>query len=550
MQDLHAKFRLFLFTVVTLCLSLSSASAQELDQLYVSEQGRFTFRYPSNWAVAEGSDLFVSITDGDINMEFYYQSVAGMILDLSTDPEQTLAIFQDIMSVDVASNANDMSMLRPVQSLRALLNALVANSSSGVPLIIGGQAVVGMFNIENGRGEYVFLIRGDLLQAPGYTFVRVTGGARRLLADRALILAIIETFGSLVSPDEFGPAPQLPTATQPPAPTATSLPTNTPTPTPCTIRALGAGETSVHVGPGNNRSSIRFLEAGRDFEVIGTADARDGSQWWRVDKQEAAASQALQVNETWVAAAEVTESGDCDRVGTVAPPPIVPLPQPTAVPTSITLVAPTPIPGSNQPSISFIADRNSISEGECVNLIWDVRNAREVIWRGEPYAAQALFTVCPPSTTTYQLLVVTLAGETVSREVTVNVGPPGEGPPRTEEPDDICINDMLPAAISDSIPVGGSDTFSFNVDPCLSPAPIQVSMDATNRMLDPYIEVTVFFVDGRSAFYSNDDVGDSTDASLIIPTQSNINRIAVVARSFSNASGGSYRLSVRRVATY
>lgn len=539
MHHLPQRLRLLVCVLCTLPLLLNTVFAQTLDQVFVSPEGSFAFRYPASWSVSTDSDLFVLTTNGDIRIEFYYQDVAGMFMNLEGDPARVVGVFQDVMGTDTASASGTISMGRPISSLQTALNLAAPTTRSGVPLLIAGRAVVGQLEIAGGRGEYIFVVRGDLMDDPGYTFVRVTGSARSLIADQALILSIIDSFGSLVAPDEFGPAPSLPTATLPPAlPSATPMPTATPTATPCTVRATGEGETSVHVGPGNNRTIIRFLATGREFEVIGTAEANDGSQWWRLDKEEAAPSQALQVNETWVAAREVTQRGDCDRVGTVAPPPIIPLP-PTAAPAT---AAPSPeaVDGGNI-TISFIADRNPIVEGECVNLIWDVRGARQVIWQGAPYAAQALFTVCPMTTTTYELVIVPFEGPNITRSVTVNVGPPTEA--------DDCTFDELPAFISDSIPTGGSDVWSFSVDPCRSPSTIVVEMYATDSRssLDPYLEVTVFFADGRSAFYSNDDYSESLDAVVFIPAAARITRISVTARSFANYSGGNYNLSVERV---
>ena len=529
-----------------LCLgvtSVVSAQQPELSEVFVSPEQRITFRYPATWTTDTSSDLFIATSDGDIRIEFYLQSVAAMILDLGAEPNQTLDIFQDIMAVDVAAASGDViSMRRPVASLNAMQDFARANALAGLPLVINGSPVVGRFSVAGAGGMYIFVVRGGLFEAPGLTFVRVTGTASRLISERDLIVAIINSFGSFVSPDEFAPAPIVASPTPiPPTP----IPTATSTPQPCTVRATGEGETSLHVGPGNNRTIIRFLAANRDFEVIGTADARDGSQWWRLDKEEAAGSQAIQVIETWVAAAEVIESGDCERVGTVAPPPIVPLPQPTAVPTPTG--APSGPSGPNQPTISFIADRTEIMMGECDNLIWDVQNAREVRWQDEPYAPEALFTVCPPETTTYTLEVVPFEGPVIRPTVTVFVGEGApEGPPPTEEVSP-CVPDQLPQTRTGNIATGGSDTFGFTLDPCLSPTAIVIEMTATSRGLDPFLRATISFEDGSSMSYSNDDSGESLDSRIVIPSQAGSTRLVVTASSFGNNSGGSYRITIRRV---
>jgi hypothetical protein len=90
----------------------------------------------------------------------------------------------------------------------------------------------------------------------------------------------------------------------------------------CTIRTDDANTVRVRVGPGENRTSIAFLPADEDFEVLGTATDRAGNPWWKVDRELAAPGKAA--NETWVAAADVDESGDCDAVVDVNAPPIIP----------------------------------------------------------------------------------------------------------------------------------------------------------------------------------------------------------------------------------
>jgi hypothetical protein len=90
----------------------------------------------------------------------------------------------------------------------------------------------------------------------------------------------------------------------------------------CTIRTEDANTVRVRVGPGENRTSIAFLPADQDFEVLGTATDRAGNPWWKVDRELAAPGKAA--NETWVAEGDVEESGDCEAVIDVNAPPIIP----------------------------------------------------------------------------------------------------------------------------------------------------------------------------------------------------------------------------------
>jgi hypothetical protein len=92
---------------------------------------------------------------------------------------------------------------------------------------------------------------------------------------------------------------------------------------PCTISVSSANTAALRVGPGTNRTSVAFLPAGVDFEVIGQATADDGSEWFKLDKAEAAPRSAA--NEIWVAADDVETAGDCAAVVDAAAPPVVPI---------------------------------------------------------------------------------------------------------------------------------------------------------------------------------------------------------------------------------
>ncbi|MBZ0304017.1 MAG: hypothetical protein K8J31_30035 [Anaerolineae bacterium] len=92
---------------------------------------------------------------------------------------------------------------------------------------------------------------------------------------------------------------------------------------PCVIRTEEKDSVRVRVGPGVNRTAVAFLAAETDFVVQGEALGHNDTLWYRLDKDEAAPRKLI--NEAWVAAAEVTPSGDCEAVSVVAAPPIIPI---------------------------------------------------------------------------------------------------------------------------------------------------------------------------------------------------------------------------------
>jgi WD40 repeat protein len=89
-----------------------------------------------------------------------------------------------------------------------------------------------------------------------------------------------------------------------------------PTPTlgQCFVTAVRT-DVGVYVGPARNRV-IRFnLTPNRLVLVTGQITLANGDIWWRVAVPDAAAGEQ---NRYWVAKADIQESGDCDRVPTIA----------------------------------------------------------------------------------------------------------------------------------------------------------------------------------------------------------------------------------------
>lgn len=87
----------------------------------------------------------------------------------------------------------------------------------------------------------------------------------------------------------------------------------------CSV-STSTADVRVHVGPGENRATLFFLPTDEDFEVVGQAEADDGSQWWKLDSESVAPDR--DGAEIWVAQANVTSSGDCTAIANAAAPPI------------------------------------------------------------------------------------------------------------------------------------------------------------------------------------------------------------------------------------
>lgn len=64
-----------------------------------------------------------------------------------------------------------------------------------------------------------------------------------------------------------------------------------------------------------------------------------------------------------------------------------------------------------QPTVNFRADRTTIPSGECTMLRWDVDNVQAVYLNGQGVAGHSSQNVCPETTSTYTLRVVTACGD-------------------------------------------------------------------------------------------------------------------------------------------
>ncbi|MFB0535761.1 MAG: hypothetical protein ACETWR_12360 [Anaerolineae bacterium] len=96
-------------------------------------------------------------------------------------------------------------------------------------------------------------------------------------------------------------------------------------------------------------------------------------------------------------------------------------PVPSNTPTATATPTPTDTPApTSTPDISFRADVTELVAGSCTTLRWDVQDAQEVYLDGQPQQGPGSKQVCPAQTQTYELRVVSAAGE-FRHQVTVNV---------------------------------------------------------------------------------------------------------------------------------
>lgn len=223
------------------------------------------------------------------------------------------------------------------------------------------------------------------------------------------------------------PATPIPSITPPPTltpfvfPTLTPLPTFTPfvlptlTPIPsatpgspmgagCQYAFSGTGALPVMIGdtaevtpygaavrlrsaPALTGALLRELLPGTRMTVLGGPACAQGYRWWQVQLQ----SDGL-----------IGYLADSDPGG-------------------FWIRAVPPIPPTPAETISFTADRLTISAGECVTIRWDVEGIKEVYYQGNGVTGHESRQECPAATTTYTLRVIRVNNSEVVQQITVFV---------------------------------------------------------------------------------------------------------------------------------
>ena len=178
---------------------------------------------------------------------------------------------------------------------------------------------------------------------------------------------------------------------------------------PCTVQTAQQAN-PLRIGPGPNRPIRIYMPTNQPFPVKGQAQGDDGAVWWQLD--------VPNISQAWVLPDNVDASGNCLALPTVEVPPVIILPPPTAIPQAQPTTPPQPtVPAM---TISFYADRYEVKPGECVTVGWDVEGVSQVYYQGQGVVGHSSTTECLRQTTTYTLTVITLDGNQVSQQITVN----------------------------------------------------------------------------------------------------------------------------------
>lgn len=272
--------------LIALCLPAVLVGQDTLAETFVSEDGSFTFAYPTGWNAIEQEPEKVILTNDNITITFYGPGFVAQVVSITgeTDLETALSSFLDA----------------------------------------GGMAPKNITSIEAGDKP---MVRADIESAVG------TGVAFGIEFDSQVVGAVTAVVPEAVAQDfeptlmeivqSFGPADGGTVTTGEALADALQAAAEARANVNCTVRTEQERYASVRVGPGTNRTAILFLPANRDFTVLGQAAANDGAMWWKLDKDEVAPNTGAA--ELWVDQSQVIALEGCNQVANVEPPPVIPI---------------------------------------------------------------------------------------------------------------------------------------------------------------------------------------------------------------------------------
>lgn len=304
------RWLLFLFLLALVSLAGHVwAQADELTQ-QVDLSDAYVIFIPDDWEVEEDEELGGFALTG---------SAAGLF---AFEPTQVAALF------DIKEDDPLVDIL--IETYRQFAGSRVRRTDIEEMTLGAYPAVSYRYADDEFDGLFIMVDFGDG-QLGLLDFYTLAGDLDDQLE---LAMAIAETFTR--ADVAIDPKTGLPIGTTTGTTTATTSTTTTTTSSePCLVSTTVADTVQLHVGPGLNRAVVAFLPANTEFEVTGSFTTDDDSEWFQLDKSEAAPNSAA--SEVWVAREDVDESGNCDTVEDASAPPIVPIIsnpplQPTAAP--------------------------------------------------------------------------------------------------------------------------------------------------------------------------------------------------------------------------
>lgn len=214
----------------------------------------------------------------------------------------------------------------------------------------------------------------------------------------------------------------------------------------CLVATDQARTIALRVGPGENRTSVAFLPVGVEVEVTGVFVEDDGTEWFQLNKDQAAPQSAAA--ELWMERGDADETGDCDAVGNASAPPIVP----------IAVVPPTAAPGGGGAAQPPAAGTITPTGGEWTLTLNPTTNASCLGGPNVPIPSNELF-----SQMVYYSFVVNVTGG-ITMEGDFLARTPGSNFFQGSFTFDDGSNSQLRLTFSSATFASGSLTTNFTID--------------------------------------------------------------------------------------
>lgn len=281
MRTPYGRLILAVFILIGLLTALPALAQDiELDKTFTFDDGT-SFQYPSDWTLEAEEDSYVTVYSDDTQI-FVVEAVAFEDAGFTTEDSLEDALetyFTSIFEDELTFNTRKLESI-DIEGREAVRYDYIDTYDDNA-LMIAVRFSDDSFGVLDSASLGGELSEEDVVLAVAASFDR-TGGA-------------VDSGDETVTSDT----------------------------TPCTVSTQFANTVTVHVGPGSNRASIAFLPDDEEFEVLGQAEADDGSLWWKLDREEVAPNKAAA--EAWVAQLDVNDEGGCDAVVDVNAPPVIPI---------------------------------------------------------------------------------------------------------------------------------------------------------------------------------------------------------------------------------
>jgi len=268
----------------------------------------YSISLPADWTVTTNSQGVATVTSDDISLTILspvYMNTLGLNLNAKSDLVEVMVDVFALPPDPATIKASDVQKMTYGDRQAAVYTYVIDSSTDGMVVILPMSS-----------------------GSPGYLSFSAYKG--HMTVRRAIISAIISSFTytgtGTASPAIRNASGTGITGTEEAATEEAATggaETGGTSEVDCRVSAERADSAQLRVGPGTNRGAISFLPVGVEVTVTGRIVLKDSSVWYQLDKAQAA-PKGTAAAELWVAAKDVSATGDCDHVGDKSAPPVIP----------------------------------------------------------------------------------------------------------------------------------------------------------------------------------------------------------------------------------